>query len=156
VPRSQDLPGRYFRQGELLGYVIDKPELVARVVVEQESVDAVRDARTQVQVRLAHLPDQVLRGRFEREVPGGDEYLPSKALAAEGGGRLMTDPRDTQGARTLERTFQFDVAVDVPAGVNVPIFFGERVHARFQHPPEPIGYQWYRSVRRLFLSQFHV
>jgi putative peptide zinc metalloprotease protein len=156
VPRSQDLPGRYFRQGELLGYVIDKPELVARVVVEQESVDAVRAANTQVQVRLAHLPDQVLRGRLEREVPGGDEYLPSKALAAEGGGRLMTDPRDAQGARTLQRTFQFDVAVEVPAGVTVPIFFGERVHARFQHPPEPLGYQWYRSVRRLFLSQFHV
>jgi putative peptide zinc metalloprotease protein len=156
VPRAQDLPGRYFRQGELLGYVLDKPELVARVVVEQEAVDAVRAASTQVQVRLAHLPDQVLRGRLEREVPGGDEYLPSKALAAEGGGRLMTDPRDTEGARTLERTFQFDVAVEVPAGVTAPIFFGERVHARFQHPPEPIGYQWYRSVRRLFLSQFHV
>jgi putative peptide zinc metalloprotease protein len=156
VPRAQDLPGRYFRQGELLGYVLDKPELVARVVVEQEAVDAVRAASTQVQVRLAHLPDQVLRGRLEREVPGGDEYLPSKALAAEGGGRLMTDPRDTEGARTLERTFQFDVAVEVPAGVTAPIFFGERVYARFQHPPEPIGYQWYRSVRRLFLSQFHV
>jgi len=156
VPRAQDLPGRYFRQGELLGYVIDKPELVARVVVEQESVDAVRAASTQVQVRLAHHPDQVLQGRLGREVPAGDEYLPSRVLAAEGGGQLMTDPRDANGARTLARTFQFDVAVEVPAGVAVPIFFGERVHARFQHAPEPIGYQWYRSVRRLFLSQFHV
>jgi hypothetical protein len=30
------------------------------------------------------------------------------------------------------------------------------VHARFEHPPEPIGQQWLRSLRRLFLSQFHV
>jgi hypothetical protein len=36
------------------------------------------------------------------------------------------------------------------------MFFGQRVHARFEHPPEPIGQQWLRSVRRLFLSQFHV
>lgn len=156
VPRAQDLPGRYFRQGELLGYVLDKPELVARVVVEQEAVDAVRAHETQVQVRLAHLPDQVLHGRLAREVPAADTYLPSKALAAEGGGRLMTDPRDTQGARTLERTFQFDVAVEVPAGLTAAAFFGERVFVRFQHQPEPMAYQWYRSLRRLFLSHFHV
>lgn len=156
VPKPQDMAGRFFRQGELLGYVIDKPQLIARIVVEQASVDAIRAATTQVLVRLAHQPDLILRGRLEREVPAGDEYLPSRVLAAEGGGQLITDPRDAKGARTLARTFQFDVAVEVPSAGASPIFFGERVHARFEHPPEPIAYQWYRSVRRLFLSHFHV
>jgi putative peptide zinc metalloprotease protein len=156
VSKAQDLPGRFFRQGELLGYVVDKPELVARVVVGQESADVVRASTTRVQVRLAHDPHVRRHGRLQREVPSGDEYLPSRVLSTEGGGQLATDPRDAKGARTLERTFQFDVAVAADSPEAATFFFGERVHALFEHPAEPIARQWYRSVRRLFLSQFHV
>ncbi len=155
VSQAQDMPGRFFRQGELLGYVLDRPRLLARVVVEQETADLVRGATTGVQLRLAHQPEVVLQGRLEREVPAGDAYLPSKVLATEGGGLLATDPRDSGGARTLERTFQFDVALLGAPGES-PVFFGERIHARFEHPPEPLAHQWYRGIRRLFLSQFHV
>lgn len=160
LPRQHDLQGRYFGRGELIGYVIDKPELVARVVVAQDDADAVRSATRAVQVRLAHLPQRVLTGHVQREVPAGAEYLPSLALSTQGGGQLATDPRDAKGARTLERTFQFDVAVPLPgpdaAGGKVGVYFGEHVFARFEHPPEPLAYQWYRHVRRLFLSHFHV
>lgn len=155
LPRPEDLPGRFQRQGDLLGYVVDRPRWLARVVAPQDAADVVRSASTRVQVRLAHAPGQVLAARLEREVPAGEEYLPSKVLATEGGGQLATDGRDAHGARTLERTFQFDVAIDAAPG-SVPLFFGERVHARFEHPPEPIGRQWLRSARRLFLSRFHV
>jgi putative peptide zinc metalloprotease protein len=155
VQRPQDLPGRFQKQGDLVGYVLDRPQLVARVVATQDAADVVRAATTHVQVRLAHAPDRVFEGKLQREVPAGEEYLPSRVLAMEGGGQLATDARDSRGDRTLERTFQFDVAVqDVPGAA--PLFFGQRVHARFEHPPEPIGQQWLRSLRRLFLSQFHV
>jgi putative peptide zinc metalloprotease protein len=152
----QDLPGRFFKQGDLIGYVVDKPVLVARVVAPQDAADDVRGATRKVQVRLAHEPGTVLEGRLEREVPAGEEYLPSRVLSTEGGGRLATDVRDSKGPRTLERTFQFDVAVAAPAGGTLPFYFGERVHARFEHPSEPLGLQWLRSARRLFLSHFHV
>lgn len=156
VGKPQDLPGRFHKQGDLVGYVLDRPELVARVVATQDVVDVVRAASTRVQLRLAHAPDRVLDGRVQREVPAGEEYLPSKVLATEGGGQLATDARDTRGARTLERTFQFDIAIQDAAAAGAPMFFGERVHARFEHPAEPIGVQWLRSARRLFLSHFHV
>jgi putative peptide zinc metalloprotease protein len=155
VQRPQDLPGRFQKQGDLLGYVLDRPQLVARVVATQDAADVVRAETTRVQVRLAHEPDRVFEGHLQREVPAGEEYLPSRVLALEGGGQLATDARDSRGERTLERTFQFDVAVQGVTGAT-PLFFGQRVHARFEHPPEPIGQQWLRSMRRLFLSQFHV
>lgn len=152
----QDLPGRFENQGELLGYVLDAPRLVARVVATQDAADLVRAATTGVELRLAHAPDRILQGRLQREVPAGEEYLPSRVLATAGGGQLATDARDSRGERTLERTFQFDVAVAGGSGAALPLFFGQRVHARFEHPPEPLGRQWLRSVRRLFLSHFHV
>jgi putative peptide zinc metalloprotease protein len=155
LARGEDLPGRFHRQGDLIGYVIDQPRPIARVVATQDAADVVRSAVTRVEVRMAHAPRRILPGRVEREVPAGDDYLPSRALATEGGGQIATDVRDTHGARTLERTFQFDVAVDVAAGT-VPLFFGERVHVRFEHPDEPLGQQWLRNLRRLFLSHFHV
>ena len=156
LPRPQDLPGRFQRQGDLVGYVLERPRMVARVVAPQDTADAVRAASTRIQLRLAHAPDHILEGRLEREVPAGEEYLPSRVLAAEGGGALATDARDTRGDRTLERTFQFDVAVSTPPAEAGAWFFGERVHARFEHPSEPIGLQWLRAGRRLFLSHFHV
>jgi putative peptide zinc metalloprotease protein len=156
LDKPQDLPGRFPKQGDLLGYVLDRPQLVARVVATQDAADVVRAATTRVQLRLAHAPGQVLEARVQREVPAGEEYLPSRVLATQGGGQLATDARDQRGDRTLERTFQFDIAVAADPAGGAPMFFGQRVHARFEHPPEPIGQQWLRSVRRLFLSQFHV
>lgn len=152
---AQDLPGRFHRKGDVIGYVFDRPRPLARVVAPQDAADVVRSAVTRVEVRMAHAPQRVLPARVEREVPAGEEYLPSKVLATDGGGRIATDARDGRGERTLERTFQFDVAVDAAAG-ELPLFFGERVHVRFEHPDEPIGRQWLRGARRLFLSHFHV
>jgi len=156
VPKLQDMEDRFFAQGELLGYVVDKPQLVARVVAPQESADAIRASARRVLVRLAHDPSRVLEGTLQREVPAGDEYLPSRVLSADGGGQLATDPRDAKGARTLQRTFQFDVAVHQPSADDPALFFGERARVRFEHAPEPLGHQWFRQVRRLFLSHFQV
>ena len=155
LARGEDLPGRFHRQGDVIGYVLDRPRPIARVVAPQDAADVVRSAVTHVEVRMAHAPGRILPAKVEREVPAGEEYLPSKALATEGGGQLATDVRDTRGARTLERTFQFDIAVDESGGA-VPLYFGERVHVRFEHPDEPLGLQWLRNVRRAFLSHFHV
>jgi putative peptide zinc metalloprotease protein len=33
---------------------------------------------------------------------------------------------------------------------------GGRVHVRFDHGWAPLGLQWYRQVRQLFLSHFNV
>jgi putative peptide zinc metalloprotease protein len=106
-----------------------------------------------VAVRLAHAPEQVLRGRVVRQVPAGDERLPSRVLSVEGGGRVAVDPRDPQGLRTLERMFQLDVELESDAW---PVPYGQRVHVRFDHPPEPLAVQCYHALRRLFLTHFDV
>jgi len=157
LPQADDLPGRHLRQGEVLGYVIDPTRdqrtTLARVVVTQAEIDVVRLATDRVQVRVSDRLAEVVEGRVVREVPAGESVLPSRALAVQGGGRIATDPQDPQGTRTLERLFQFDVALDGPPRGEQ---FGQRVHVRFEHEQEPLGWQWYRGIRRVFLTQFHV
>ncbi len=153
LPPVTDLSGRRLRRGELLGHVLEGRPKVARVVVAQEAVDLVRQHTDAVAVRLAHRPEQVTAGRILREVPQAERELPSRALATSGGGQINLDPRDPDGVRTLERTFQFDVELAPQAGATG---FGERALVRFTHPMEPLGLQWLRTARRLFLSHFQV
>jgi putative peptide zinc metalloprotease protein len=154
VVQAADMPGRYLRQGEVIGFVIGEAVPLVRVVLDQASVEAVATATRGVELRLAGAVERPLVGRIVRQVPAGRDEIPSQALAAGGGGRIATDPRDPQGRRTLERVFELDVAFDPPPAGTLP--FGQRVYVRFDHPPEPIAQQLWRSVRRLFLRHFDV
>jgi putative peptide zinc metalloprotease protein len=153
VPQVVDLPGRYYRRGELLGYVVGKTTPLARVVVPQEAVERVRLTTDRIEVRPVDQPRLVLQGRVVRAVPAGAEYLPTAALGVEGGGDLAVDPRDSKGPKTLQRTFQFDIALTGLEAVN---HFGQHVFVRFDHRMEPLAVQWYRSIRLLLLTNFHV
>ena len=152
VPQSADRPGRFHRKGDLLGYVTGQVRPIARVVVQQGDVDLVRLATRKVELRSVHRIGDVVTVAVIREVPAGVDQLPSRALGMEGGGHQAVDPRDTQGTRTLQRLFQFDVELPVDGLA----LFGGRVHVRFEHPREPLGFQWYRGVRQMFLTRFHV
>ena len=133
VPQMVDMPGRYYKKGELLGYVIGEAHPLARVVVAQEAIDKVRLKTDRVEVRLAERPEAVLQGQVVREVPGGEATLPSPALAAQEGGEIATDPRDPKNPKALQRVF-----------------------VRFDHQMVPLAEQWYRSIRLLFLTSFNV
>jgi putative peptide zinc metalloprotease protein len=152
VPHPADLPGRYFRKGEMVGYVIEPAQPRARVIVQQAEVDVVRLATNEVEIRTADRVDRVVAARIVRQVPGGNEELPSKALSTEGGGTVPIDPRDPKGTRTMQRVFQLELELDAPATPR----YGGRVYVRFDHVPEPLGTQWYRGLRRLFLTRFNV
>lgn len=152
VPREVDQPGRFFRKGELIAYVIEPAQPHARVIVPQGEVDLVRLATNEVEIRAADRVDEVVKARIVRQVPGGAEELPSKALSPAGGGSVPVDPRDPKGVKTIERVFQLELELEAPASA----LYGGRVYVRFDHVPEPLGRQWYRGLRRLFLTRFNV
>ena len=153
VPKPQDMAGQFFKKGELLGYVLDRKQLIARVVVTQDNIDLVRTKFRSVELRLAEAISDPHTASVIREMPGGVDELPTAALGIGGGGKIAVDPKDTNGVKTLERVFIFDL--QLPAGVT-PKAFGERVHVRFSHGGEPLVGQGYRRLRQLFLSRFNV
>ncbi len=153
VPNAGDLPGRFFAQGALVGYVLSGSLRTVRVVIPQEEADLVRAHTRRVELRLADRPGQTLHATAVREVPGGSERLPTKALALAGGGPFATDPRDSSELKTLARTFQFDLELEENV---TDLTFGTRAYVRFEHPWSPLGVQLWRRVRQLFLSRLSV
>lgn len=152
-PRGEDAPGSYVKRGDLVGHIVAPGQRVVRAVVEQADVALVRGELRQVEVMLSDRIGEVLTGRVARAVPQADEGLPSKALAVEGGGTLVLDPRNPDALRTLEKVFQFDVDLD---GAPADLRIGTRAHLRFRYAPEPLFSQAFRRVRQLFLARLHV
>jgi len=151
APAAQDLPGRYAKRGDVLGYVVFQQSRIARVVVAQDDIDLVRNKLVDVAVRLTHRPSETFHAKLLREVPSASDRLPSQAFTEAGGGRFVADPRDRGQMKTLQRTFQFDLELAAEAANTN---FGSRVLVRFDHGREPLAWQWHRRLRQLFLSRF--
>jgi putative peptide zinc metalloprotease protein len=153
LAKAEDLPGRYVKRGELLGYVLGGDLRVVRAVIAQDEIGIVRGRLKAIEVRLADRLTESFSGEVLREVPQGSEALPSKALTQDGGGELAADPRDPQGLATLDKVFQLDILLSsAPQDLRI----GTRAHVKFVFEPEPLYAQASRRLRQLFLSRLHV
>ena len=150
VAKSQDLAGRYMREGQLIGYVLPPGSRIVRATVGQDDIDLVRGRLRSVSVKLAERLDEVLPAHIVREVPAGREDLPSKALGGTGGGALPSIHAIPQGTKSLQRVFQVDIELPAEAASAA---FGSRAYVRFEHRWEPLGQQIWRRTRQLLLSR---
>jgi putative peptide zinc metalloprotease protein len=151
IPKAQDLPGRFFREGDLLGYVAPSRADTVRVLVSQADIDLVRNQVRAIEVKLPGRFEQSYSASIIREVPTANDQLPSKALSVAGGGQATADPRDETGSKSLQRWFQFDLKLDRAPDVG----FGSRVYVRFEHNWESLWGQVSRRARQLFLARFY-
>lgn len=153
LPDVHKLPGRFVKQGTLLGYVIGASEPAAIVVVSQWDIALVRERTRSVELRLASHLDLPLPATINREIPAASYSLPSTILGSSGGGNIPVNPADPDGIQTLSKTFQLELHLPIQKEA---IRVGERAYALFDHGHEPLALQWYRTLRQLFLRQFHV
>ena len=153
VEAPQDLPARFLKKGERIGYVLTPSTTLARVLVPQQSVDMVRSRTTEVQVKLAERLGETIHAVIRREVPAASNRLSSPALGQSGGGTVALDPRgDAEHMRALQTHFEFEL--ELPSAQ--PVGMGGHVYVRFEHGDETIAQQVYRSVRQMFLARFVV
>lgn len=150
---TTDLAGRYFKEGELVGYVLPRTVDLVRVAVQQDIVDQVRHRLVAVELVPLDAARHPVASRLVREVPAGQLELPGAQLSTAAGGAIATDPRDGKHLTALSRVFQFDAVVDPPWSTET---FAARVHVKLTFTPEPAGYQIWRRARQLFLGKFNV
>jgi putative peptide zinc metalloprotease protein len=147
---AQDLPDRYLRKGQQLGFVVSPIFATVRVLVSQDDVDLVRMRTQRVDVKLAGRLGDTLEAKLRREVPAASLRLPNPALATQGGGLIATDPRQSDAPMALARWFEFEL--ELPGKPSRAL--GERVYVRFEHGWEPLAWRVGRSVRQLFMKRF--
>ncbi len=154
-----DLPGRFVRRGELLGYAMDRSRIAVQVVVPQGDVDLVRAGTRGIEVRLVEHLRAVWQARVKLVVPAATHQLPGLALGAQGGGELALAPDGGSASHTPPRAvnslFVMELELE-PGGAAALRHIGSRVLVRFDREPEPLGEQVFRAARRMLLSMFNV
>jgi putative peptide zinc metalloprotease protein len=152
LDNAQDLPERFMKKGQLVGFVVSPTEATVRVLVSQDDVDLVRSRTTAVEVKLAGRVGDTLPAKVRREVPAASSRLPNAALSTAGGGLVATDPRQADAPTAIGRWFEFEL--ELPGKPTHAL--GQRAYVRFEHGWEPLAWRIGRSVRQLFMKRFTV
>jgi putative peptide zinc metalloprotease protein len=150
---TQDLPGRFVRKGQQIGYVMPDATVTALVLVSHDDVDLVRTRTEAIRVKLAGRLYDTFDASIRREVPAATDKLPNLAISSIGGGPVAVNPGgDPRDPKALSTWFQFEL--DLPAAQ--AFVLGEHVYVRFEHGWEPLARRMYRGIRQLFMKQFTV
>ena len=153
LPEADDLPGRFIRQGELLGYILGNEPPTIRMAVSQNNIGQLRQRIDGISIRLASDPRRVYEAEIIRQAPEATNQLPSTALATIGGGKFILNPDSKDQLTSLQKVFLVDLRF---AQTPENILLGTRVYVRIDHGGEPLARQWFRRIRQTFLSQFNV
>lgn len=149
LSRGADLEGREVNRGDVLAFVLSPEPSVVRVVVPQSDVEDVRRRLQGVSIMLDEQPGRALQGRFLREVPAPSDRLPSAALSDRMGGRVLSDPLDPEGLKTLVPVYVMDVAMaeSWPRA-------GGLAKVRLTLTPQTLAATLAQRWRQLFLKHF--
>ena len=150
---ADDLPGRFLRKGDLLGYILDDEKPTVRMAVSQDHIGQLRQGVVDVKVRFASNPGMEFPAQILRQAPEATNQLPSAALATTGGGKFIVTPGSENQMIATEKVFLVDLKPDFQ-GQEIPL--GTRAYVRIDHGSEALASQWYRRLRQVFLRQFNV
>jgi putative peptide zinc metalloprotease protein len=151
MPRQQDLPGTFVRQGTTIGYVLESADIGVRAAIPEYDATLVREHTRKVDVRIAEDRGGPVAAQLVREIPATTFELPSAALGDRGGGLHATEPSDKDGLHTLEPVVLLDLKLPASNLQRV----GGRAWVRFDHGPQPLAGRWYRRLRQLLLQHFN-
>lgn len=152
--RARDLPGRFVREGDAVGLVLDGRLPLLRVALDQDGAARVRAGVRRVDVRLAEAPGVVLQGRLLREAPAAAPTLPGAALGDRFGGPIPVDPADEDGLRPAGPVYVVDVALEDTGAIDTPPRPGGRAWVRFDHGSASLAAQTGRWLRQTVRARF--
>lgn len=152
-PNGDDVIGQFVKQGDQLGYLINRTDLTARTVVSEEDIERVRHQTEGLEIKFAENLSHSYAVDIKRELPAATDQLPSKALSPMGGGHYAVNPQEKNGITSLNKYFLIDI--NLPDGKLVE-HIGSRVYVRFDHGNEFLIKRVVRSVRQLLLRRLDV
>jgi len=152
MPDTDHFMGRYYHQGQAVGYIVNFEKTTIQVVIHQAYADMVRQRTKDICVRFSSDIHINAKGKIKREIPAASNTLPNLALSLEGGGDIALDPSERNSPKTFEKYFQFEIEIDKKHIQRI----GERVFVKFIYEPEPVFYRLKRFLQRLFMTRFEI
>ncbi len=146
---ASDLPGRYVKKGEVVGYLSDLRQVTATVVIPQSDINQVRSDTRAIQVKVNSQPAETLQAELIREVPLVSRQLPARSLGSQYGGKIAVDARDQTGMLALANVYQLEIALPVKQSGN---YMGQRISVRFIHDSEALAARFIAYLQQQWLK----
>ncbi len=148
-----DLPGMFVKRGDLIGHVITDNDISIRGMVPEADIKLIREKTDAVFALQTSDLNTELVPQSWFVFPATTKEPVSGILTESAGGTIIMDP---SSAADMPQALQryFIVALEFE---HFPVVYvDERIHLKFEHPPEAVVYRLYRLIRRTFLEYFSV
>ncbi|MEQ8316228.1 MAG: PqqD family peptide modification chaperone [Phycisphaerales bacterium] len=143
--------GSFVPRGTALGMVVSEDDLLVRAMVPDRDHAFVFRGQSQedvqAAVRLESAPGRVIQADVRRVAALGSKELTSASLAAEAGGGVTTDPRESERSIALTPSFVVDLTMQQATPAAAP---GVRASVRLEGPSRPLGARWWRRATQFF------
>ncbi len=151
IQGQQQLLGKYFAQGSIVGYVVPEKERTIRVALHQQEIKLVDRLVQPIEVfMLQHVgTSQGFNSHVVQQTPKPSRNVVSPALTTLGGGRLAAT-RNDQGI-LLDRP-AFDVELNWPESAPETAV-GGRVKVKFVHQATPLIHRLVDRVRDALIER---
>jgi putative peptide zinc metalloprotease protein len=155
APLVHEFLGSVVPRGASLGFVRGEKAFAFTAVVPQRDVDRLFARPLDgAELKLRGREGETLSLVELRAIPAEQSELPSAALGMLGGGSVSVDVRQPGGGQTREPFFEVRGIILLPPGDLAN--HGQRGTARFPLPATPLGRQWARALRQLFLEEYRL
>lgn len=153
-----EIMGKYYKKGDIIGYVAPKQTQTIRMVVEQDVMNLIQERLQDIEVKSTTDLERNYQAEIVRKTPKAAFELPSAALGINAGGDIVVDPSDNSGIQSVNRVFDIELSINDRQLLKQeqPLSFNDRVYVRFDMGYMPLGWQWMIKARQLFLKKFNV
>ena len=145
--------GIWSRRGNPIGYIVDDTSFYFSSIVSQNDVSRLFDDQIpKAKIRLIGEAEHKIPVSEQRVIPAEQSQLPSAALGMQGGGEVAVSNQDaTQASEPF-----FEVRSEMAKIDEVQEFHGRTGRIRFKLSPEPLMFQWARSIGQLLQDRYQI
>ncbi|MFN2410452.1 MAG: biotin/lipoyl-binding protein [Halomonas sp.] len=154
MPEGRPPVGSFMQRGTPVAVVVRDSDLRVRAMLPSHRRDEVSRDTDSVSLRMPGHETSV-ESSLEWMSPRTTHKVPSETLTQEGGGNIALDPEAEEPLTAFRRHYLADFDARNLTDSDFPLSLESRVYIRVEHSPEPIGYRWWRDIRRNFLSLFN-
>jgi len=149
---GRSLSDTFITQGDVLGDIINREDLVIRALVSQARIGLLESYDTTAEFILAGDIQTSYKGEIIRQTPQATKYIPSQALSVDGGGVLRTQSSNSHEEKLLTPMFEIDLSLPKTLKIDK---IGTRVYIRLNHGDLTLYEQFSLYFNQLFLRHFY-